>query len=98
MNENLIFICADDGSQMKLRSGKYNWFYACPKYDTKAHCTNRLSLVDAEQIIQICENPGTLYRFKNYDVLRVQEDNINYIYIRRLKNDNINFFPIRQDD
>lgn len=98
MNSNFIFVCAEDGCQLQLKAGKYNWFYACPKYNSKQHCTNRLSLVDAERIAHLCKNPGTLYRFKNYDVFRVEKDKIDYIYIRRLKNDHINFFTVRQND
>lgn len=81
--ETAVFVCAEDGKRMVLRCGRYNAFYACPAYESKTHCTNRLSMKDADEIIRECEIPGKLYQIHRYLVYYNWDHGVKIYYVRR---------------
>ena len=81
--ETAVFMCANDGARMELRSGRYSAFYACPAYASDKHCTNRISMKDADQIIRECEIPGKLYQIRRYQVYFDQRDGLKTYHVRR---------------
>lgn len=83
--DTAVFVCADDGSRLKLRPGKYSAFYACPLYDSEKHCTNRLSMKEADAIIRECEIPGKLYYIQKYQVFYELDHGLKIYYVRRRK-------------
>ena len=82
-NEAAIFICAYDGNRMELRNGRYSAFYACPAYASERHCTNRLSMTDADMIIRECIIPEQIYQIQRFQVYYKLDQGIKLYYIRR---------------
>lgn len=78
-----VFICAYDGNRMELRNGRYSAFYACPAYASERHCTNRLSMKDADEIIGECKIPEKIYQIRRFQVFYKLDQGIKLYYIRR---------------
>lgn len=68
---------------MELRNGRYSAFYACPEYAGERHCTNRLSMKDADEIIRECKTPEKNYQIRRFQVYFKQDHGIKIYFIRR---------------